>query len=59
MVPQSMIATCGIRAASVCFGMVPYFAKILIQAGVAAVAVSCYRYALAASNYRPCSPWVG
>lgn len=47
------LATLGVVFASVCFGIVPYFARSLTDAGIAAHAVAFYRYLLAGSLLLP------
>lgn len=47
------LATLGVVAASVAFGLVPYFARSLVEGGMAAHAVAFYRYVLAAVVFLP------
>lgn len=42
------LASVGVIVASICFGLVPYFARGLAEAGLAAHAIAYYRYLIAA-----------
>ncbi len=44
----SLLPTCLVLLACVCFGTIPYFAKSLTDAGIASYAVAFYRYGLSA-----------
>ena len=45
--PASLRATLIIAAASVCFGLVPLFGRVLLDAGLSAEAIALYRFGLA------------
>lgn len=46
--PPYAVAAFGVLFASVCFGLVPYFGRTLIEQGLAPHAVAFYRYVIAA-----------
>ena len=49
----SLLPTCLVLLACVCFGTIPYFAKSLTDAGIASYAVAFYRYGLSAAVLLP------
>lgn len=51
--PSFALAGVGVFFASVCFGIVPYFARSLTQEGLAPHAIAFYRYVIAATVLLP------
>ena len=49
----TLLPTCLVLLACICFGTIPYFAKSLTDAGMASYSVAFYRYGLSAFVLRP------